>query len=804
MIAPLSWLKHYVDIDIPAEELQAKLFSCGFEVEELIEVGKDISGVVVGEVIECSPVEGTHLSLCKVDCGDKGVFQICCGADNVKKGIKAPCALVGATVYATAKDHVTIEGVMTIKKGKLRGIESDGMLCSGAELGLNEDLYDGAGYCGLLLLPADCKNGADVKPILGLDDYLFDISVTANRPDCQSIYGIAREVAAVLGKKIREPEIDYKTVKTDAKININIDKDAESVCPRYIGHYVKDVKCAPSPLWLRQRLAKCGLRSISNVVDITNYVLLELGQPMHAFDLRTLDGREINVRRAKKGEKIITLDENEFELTTENLVICDGKKPVAIAGVMGGLNSEIKDDTTEVLFESAKFARDSVRKTARALGQHTDSSALFEKGVNEYTTERAIARALHLIQELKCGTVTDFHRDVKTKYSHTAERQMIVNADKINALLGIDVPLKRTVEILERLNFKVELKGKDLNLTVPGYREDIDGYPDIAEEIIRFYGYENIEGTFLPSASITNGGYSDEQKAELRLKDALVSKGLYEISTYSFYSQKDLNMMHFAPDAKEREAIRILNPISEDLSIMRTTLAPSMLNVIVRNLRRGNMEGKLFEISNVYLPRELPIKSFPEEKPVISIGVWGKYDFFDIKGIVESIGSTLNTKFEFEPCEKSFLHPGISAKVLCDGVEVGYLGMISPEISDELALERLAYVAELDYAELKKHENAFKYVPLPKYAEVTRDLALICNADTPCAEIKKEIYSACKYVSNVYLFDVYVGEQVGKGKKSMAFTVTFTPNDEPIENKIDGFVKKILGNLKFKLDISLR
>lgn len=804
MIAPLSWLKHYVDIDIPAEELQAKLFSCGFEVEELTEVGKDISGVVVGEVIECTPVEGTHLSVCKVDCGDKGVFQICCGADNVKKGIKAPCALIGATVYATAKDHVTIEGVMTIKKGKLRGIESDGMLCSGAELGLNGDLYDGADYCGLLLLPADSKNGADVKPVLGLDDYLFDISVTANRPDCQSIYGIAREVAAVLGKKIREPEFDYTTEKTDEKININIDKDAESVCPRYIGHYVKNVKCAPSPLWLRQRLAKCGLRSISNVVDITNYVLLELGQPMHAFDLRTLDGREINVRRANKGEKITTLDENEFNLTNDNLVICDAKKPVAIAGVMGGLNSEIKDDTTEVLFESAKFARDSVRKTARALGQHTDSSALFEKGVNEYTTERAMARALHLIQQLNCGTVTDFHKDVKTAYSKTAERQMTVNVDKINALLGIEVPVKRTVDILERLNFKVELNGKDLNLTVPGYREDIDGYPDIAEEIIRFYGYENIEGTFLPSASITNGGYSEEQKDELKLKDALVSKGLYEISTYSFYSQKDLNTLHFAPDAKERQAIRILNPISEDLSIMRTTLAPSMLNVIVRNLRRGNMEGKLFEISNIYLPKELPIQNFPEEKPVIALGVWGKYDFFDIKGLAECVASTLNTKFEYEPCEKPFLHPGISARILCDGVEVGYLGMISPEISEELALERFAYVAELDYAELKKHAKPFKYLPLSKYAEVTRDLALICNANTTCAEIEKEIYSACKYVTAVKLFDVYVGEQVGKGKKSMAFNITFTPKEEPIENKIDGFVKKILGNLKFKLDITLR
>ncbi len=803
MKAPLSWLKAYVDIDVTAEELQAKLFSCGFEVEELIEVGKDISGVVVGEVIECEPVEGTHLHVCKVDCGDKGIFQICCGADNVEKGIKAPCALVGATVYATAKDHVTIEGVMTIKKGKLRGIESDGMLCSGVELGLNEDLYEGAGYCGLLLLPKSCKNGADIKPIVGLDDYIFDISVTANRPDCQSVYGIAREVAAVLNKKIKEPDCSYTTVKSDKK-DIKITDLAPDLCPRYIGHYVRDVKCAPSPMWLRQRLAKCGLRSISNIVDITNYILLELGQPMHAFDLRTLAGHEVNIRRANDGEKITTLDENEFALTHDNLVICDKDKPVAIAGVMGGLNSEIENDTTEVLFEAAKFVRDSVRKTARTLGQHTDSSALFEKGVYEYTTELAMARALHLIQELKCGTVTDLHVDVKTENSHTGEKEMTVSVKKINALLGIEVPAKRMVEILENLNFKVTVKGDDMHLVVPGYREDIDGYPDIAEEIIRFYGYDNIEGTFLPSASITNGGFTEEQKAENKLKDALVSKGLYEISTYSFYSQKDLDMLHFAPDAPERKAIRILNPISEDLSIMRTTLAPSMVNVIVRNLRRGNMLGKLFEISKVYLADELPIKDFPEEREKIAIGVWGKYNFFDIKGITENIATLLNTKFEYEAATKPFLHPGITAKITCDGAEIGYVGMLSPEISEELALDRLVYVAELDYDELKKHAKPFKYVPISKHPEVVRDLALTCDKATPCGEIEKEIYAACKYVSNVSLFDVYEGEQIEKGKKSMAYKITFTPKDEPIENKVDGFVKKILGNLKFKLNITLR
>lgn len=803
MKAPLSWLKDYVDIDIPADELVKKLFSCGFEVEELIEVGKDITGVVVGEVTECEPIEGTHLSVCKVDCGKYGIFQICCGADNVKKGIKAPCALVGATVYATAKDHVTVEGVMTIKKGRLRGVDSYGMLCSGAELGVNGDMYEGADYCGLLILPADAKNGEDVKPVIGLDDYVLDISVTANRPDCQSILGIAREIAAVLGKKVKEPDCSYTAVKGNYP-PIKITDHAPELCPRYIGHYVTDVKIAPSPAWIKKRLASCGLRSISNVVDITNFILLELGQPMHAFDLRTLDGREVNIRRATDGEKIVTLDENEFTLTHDNLVICDKNKPVALAGVMGGLNSEIKDDTSEVLFESAKFARDSVRKTARSLGQHSDSSALFEKGVNEYTTEHAIKRALHLIEELGCGTVTDLHVDVTTQFSNLKPRKMTVSLKKINALLGIEVPESEAVKILKALNFGVEVKGDDLDLVVPRYREDIDGYPDIAEEIIREYGYEHVTGTFLPSASITNGGFSDEQKAENALKAHLVSKGLYEISTYSFYSVKDLDMLHFADDAKERSCIRILNPISEDLSVMRTTLAPSMLNTAVRNLRRGNMDGKLFELAKIYLCDELPISKFPEERQTLAIGMWGKCDFFDLKGIIESIASSLNTKFDFEPCEKPFLHPGITAKVLCDGKEIGYLGFVSPQISEELALERPVYIAELDYEELKKHRNAFKYTPLPKFATVSRDLALLCDKQTTCAQLKNEIYSSCKYITSVILFDVYEGERIEKGKKSMAFKITFTPKDEPIENKVDGYVKKILSTLNSKYGITQR
>lgn len=803
MKAPLSWLKDYVDIDVTAEELEEKLFSCGFEVEELTDVGKDISGVYVGEVTECEPVEGTHLHVCKVDCGDKGVFQICCGADNVKIGIKAPVALEGATVYATAKDHVTVEGVMTIKKGKLRGIDSFGMLCSGVELGVNGDMFEGADYNGLLILPSSCRNGEDVKPILGLNDYIFDISVTANRPDCQSVLGIAREVAAVLKKPLKEPRIDYNTVHDDRKVKVTI--TAPELCPRYIAHYVKDIKIGPSPMWLKRRLALCGLRSISNVVDITNFVLLEMGQPMHAFDLDTIEGSEIVVRRAHDGEKIVTLDEKEFTLNRENLVICDGSKPAALAGIMGGLNTEIKDSTREVLFEAAKFARDSVRKTSRSLGQHSDSSAIFEKGTNEYTTERAMKRALHLIDELDCGTVTDVCADVATEYSDTSVKHMAVSAQKINALLGIEVPAETMKEILENLNFGVSMSGDCLELTLPPYRDDLFGYPDIAEEIIRMYGYEHIHGTFMPTAKVTNGGWNEEQRTLNKLRDMLVSEGLYEISNYSFYSEKDLDMLRIPEGATERKYIRILNPISEELAVMRTFLAPSMVNTMLRNLKRGNYEGGEFEFAKVYIPESVPINNFPEERMKLCIGLWGSANFFDMKGITENIADSLNVKFEYVSGQSPYLHPGINADILCDGDKVGYIGAVDPAILESIAAERPMVIAELDYELLKKHAKPFKYIPLPKYPEAQRDLALISDREITCGQIEREIYSACKYVTDVKLFDVYIGNQIESGKKSMAFTVTFTPKDEALSGeKVDGFIKKILSTLKFKLGITLR
>ena len=805
MLAPLSWLKDYVDIDVTPKELEEKLFSCGFEVEELIEVGKDISNVVVGLVEECEPIPDTHLSLCKVNAGSHGTFQICCGADNVKAGGKFPLALIGATVYATAKDHVTIEGVMEIKQGKLRGYDSFGMLCSGVELGLNEDLYPGAGYNGLLVLPEDAEVGADVKPILGMDDWLFDIAITANRPDCQSIYGIAREVAAVLGKELKAPALDYTETEVK-KDGFTVNVEATDICPRYIGHYVYDVKMGESPAWMRRRLALVGISSISNVVDITNFVLKELGQPMHAFDYNYLEGNQINVRRAKDGEKIVTLDEKEFELTTNNLVICDGVKPVALAGIMGGLNSEIKDTTTEVLFESAKFARDNIRKSSRALGQSSDSSALYSKGVYEYTTVMAMKRALHLIEELGCGKISSTH--VEASVGNSIEpKEMKVSINRVNGVLGIKVPDEDIVRILTNLNFEPAINGDELTLKVPAYREDMDGYQDVAEEVIRMYGYDHVVPTFMPTAQVTLGGHNLRQKTEAKLKEVLCAAGAYEGIHYSFFSPSDLDLLKLPEDAVERYAISLINPINVDLSLMRTTLASQMLYAISRNQKKGILEGRIFELGNVFIPKELPLTEYPDERKTLCVGVFGENEsFFSLKGLAEVVADALNVKFTYRADSKTFLHPYQTATIICDGKDIGYLGKLRYEIADELDLRVPAYVMELDLEALSQwYDNEVRFTPIPKFLEEKRDFAFVVDKDVTCEAIENVIAESCEYVTDIKLFDVYEGIQLPANKKSMAFSVVFTPRDEEFSAKVvEGFVKAILDKLNEKLGASLR
>lgn len=798
MIAPLSWVKEYVDIDISAEELQDKLFSCGFEVEELTYLGKDVVNVVTGKILSTEKhPDADRLTVCKVDCGAHGIKQIVTAATNVFAGAIVPVALDNSTVKHEG-------GVQKIKTGKLRGVVSEGMFCSGEELGINDDFYDGAEVNGILILDGDTPVGEDIRPVVGIDDYLFDIAVTANRPDCQSVVGMAREVAAVLKKPLRFPATDFTAVKTDVKIPVSVKEPA--LCPRYIGHFVTDVKIGISPRWLRRRLALCGLRSVSDVVDVTNYVLLELGQPMHAFDRDFLRGGCVEVRRAKDGEKIVTLDKKEFTLNSSNLLVCDGEGGVALAGIMGGLDSEIKESTKEVFFEAAKFARDSVRKTSRALGQRSDSSARFEKGVDAYLPEIAMNRALHLVQELGCGVPTEYRADVNA--ADMTPKIIVTDFAEIESLLGIPVPHKESAEILTRLGFAVheDAKNKKLVVGVPLWREDVDGYPDLAEEIIRMYGYEHIEPTFLKDAKVTRGGYSERDKRTLALKNALKEEGFYEACNYSFYSPKAFDLFRLDADAPERKAVKILNPIGEDLSVMRTFLAPSMLENVVRNVRRGNAEGRLFELAKVYLAKELPLKELPEEKTKLVMAEWGG-GFFELKGAVEDVAEAAGISLSFVKEAQPFLHPGISAAVYCGKEKIGWIGELHPVIAKELAFEKSPCLAELDYDAFPVKEE-LRVAPLPAFPDAVRDIAFTVAESVTCAEAEECILHAVKAVKKAELFDVYRGLQVGKDKKSMAFRLTFAADanaDKPLSPEtVDGYFKKILGALKAKLNAELR
>lgn len=805
MLAPLSWLKEYVDIDVTPSELKEKLFSCGFEVEDLYEVGKDIHDVVVGLVKTCEPIPDTHLHVCSVDAGDHGTFQVCCGADNVRAGKKFPLALVGAQVIMTGKDHVTVEGVMTIKKGKLRGYESEGMLCSGVELGVTEDMYKGAGYNGLLELPDDAIVGEDVKPLLMLDDWIFDIAITANRPDCQSIYGIAREVAAVLNKEIKPLDLSF-TEDGTKKEGFKVSVLAPELCPRYIAHYVHDITIKESPQWMKRRLALVGIGAINNVVDITNYILTELGQPMHAFDASFIEGNEIVVRRAGNGEKIVTLDEKEFELNDSNLVICDGKKPVALAGIMGGLNSEILDTTKDVMFEAAKFMRDNIRKSSRALGQSSDSSSMYAKGVYEYTTVIAMKRALHLIEELGCGKVSSTHEEVNSGNS-IEPRELQVSIDKVNKVLGITVPTEDILRILKSLDFNPKADGDLLTLMIPAYREDMESYPDVAEEVIRMYGYDHVKSTFMPTAKVTMGGFNLQQRSTLKLKRALCGLGAYEGIHYSFFSPSDLDLLRLSDDAKERQAIKLINPINIDLSLMRTTLAPQMIRAMARNQKRDLLEGRIFEIGNAFIPKSLPLTEYPDERETLCVGIFGEEEsFYKLKGFAKIVADCFDLKFTYEAATKPFLHPYQTAEIFCNDEKIGYLGKVSYEIMDDLDMRVPSFVMELDLSLLSKYyANEQKFIPLPKFAIEKRDFAFVVDKDVSCAAIENGIKEACKYVTDVKLFDVYEGLKLGLNKRSMAFSVVFTPqNEEFNDEKIEGYVKKILKNLEAKLGVTLR
>ncbi len=801
MKIPLSWLKEYVDIDITAQELMEKLFSCGFEVEELIDLSSEISNVVVGKIESVQKQEGTdHLQICTLNCGEYGdSIVISTGAPNAILGAKVPVALDGAT----------LPGGFKIKARNLKGVLSNGMLCSGEELGINNDYYEGAETKGLLILNDEEELGQDICEVIGLKDYILDISITANRPDCQSVFGMAREISALLDKPLKMPQTSFNTVE-EKNSGISVSVESKDVCPRYLAHYVKNIRIAPSPQWLKRRLALCGLRSINNIVDITNHSLLEIGQPMHAFDLSKISGKSIIVRRAKDGELITTLDEKQFKLTSDNLAICDENGPVAIAGVMGGLQSAMTDNSKDLLFECASFARHSVRKTSRALGQISDSSLRYEKGVDEYSTELGLKRALHLIDALNCGDVTNVSFDCDA--GAQKERRIIkASTAQINSVLGIEVPKQAVCDILKRLDFGVEEQGETLIVSVPRYREDVQDFPDLAEEVIRMYGYHHIVPTFLQSAKITKGGLSHYQNQELKAKRVLCAQGYFEAITLAFCSMADLKRLNFSDDAKELNAVRLQNPLTEHLSLMRTSIVPSLLKVVEDNLKKGNAKARFFELGNVYFPANNSGEK-PQEIPTLCLAAFGEQeDFFTVKGTLQALAEAFSMSFSYERASESYLHGGISANIILNGEVIGCFGKLSNEIAANLELPkdqkqgRDIYFAQVNFEKfIAMAPKGIKYKPLSRFAPQKRDLALICDTNITCGEIEDVIYKASPLVSSVELFDVYTGDNIEKGKMSMAFSVTLYSQEEITLKVADKTVQKLLGDLKHKLNITLR
>lgn len=768
MKLPLSWLNEYVTVKDDPKTLADKLLNIGFEVEEIIYVGKGIENVVVGEIesIEKHP-DADKLQVCSVNVG-KEKLVIITGAHNIAVGDRVPIALDGAN----------LPNGTHIVSSPLRGIMSYGMMCSGEELCIDDNVIEGAEVHGILILDKDAPIGEDVKKVLGLDEYVFDISVPANRPDCQSVYGMAREIAAIYGTQAKKPEIGYNEVKTEGK-PVKVTIEAPDLCSAYTGRVVSDVKIAKSPKWMRDRLRYVGIRAINNVVDVTNYVLAEIGQPLHAFDLN-LVRNELKVRRAASGEKIVALDGQAYELNEKMLVIADETKPVAIAGIMGGEYSGINEDTHSVFLEAARFAKENIRTTSRAIGLRSDSSARYEKGVDFNSVELGRERALTLFDKLGAGKVTSLASRGGEKEQPLKVIETTVG--KINELFGITVKAEDMVRILTSLEFGVKRNGNKLTVTVPKFREDVDNYTDLAEEVIRFYGYSELTEDFIKSVRPTVGGVSVRQKNISDIKNMMAAYGALEAYNYSFINYKVYDKLRIASDDPRRNVIRIINPLSEEFGVMRTQLVGSMLNSVYVNTSRKNNDFRLFEVARTYIPKSLPLTELPEEHDTLCAAFVGKSeDFYALKSVVGNVLKN-RVKLTIERSNEPFLHSGISIDLFEGGKKFGYVGKIHPAVAENFGIPEDVYVAEIDLSGfIFDAEKIVRFKPLPKFPIVDRDLAVTvkesCTVGELIACIRESIGELCE---SVELFDVYQGEQIESGFKSVAFSIKLYSDEKTL------------------------
>ncbi len=805
MNTSLSWIKAYVpDLDVTAQEYTDAMTLTGTKVEGFERLDKNLEKIVVGEILSIDRhPDADKLVICQVNVGDE-TLQIVTGAPNVHVGDKVPVVLDGGKVAGGHDGGPLPEDGITIKAGKLRGVDSYGMMCSIEELGSDRNMYPDAPESGLYILPADAVPGEDAVALLGLRDTVFEYEITSNRVDCYSVLGIAREAAATFGKEFKAPVITKTGNSEDINDYLKVTVENTDLCKRYCARMVKNIHLAPSPKWLQHRLAASGIRPINNIVDITNYIMEEYGQPMHAFDYDLLAGHEIVVKCAKDGDVFLTLDGQERKLDHTVLMINDAEKEVGIAGIMGGENSKITDDVKTMVFECATFDGTNIRLSAKKVGLRTDASGKYEKGLDPNTAEEAVNRACQLIEELGAGEVVGGMIDV---YPVKAEESRVkFQPEKINALLGTDIAPETMLQYMEKIELRYDKETGEI--VAPTWRQDIHCMADLAEEVARFYGYDKI-GTTLPTGEATTGKLSYKLRVEQIARNVAEFCGFSEGMTYSFESPKVFDKLNIPAEDAARQTVVISNPLGEDFSVMRTLPLHGMLNSLSTNYNRRNKNVRLYELANVYLPKSLPLTELPDERMQFTLGMYGDGDFFTMKGVVEEFfdKAGMHGRVSYDPeAGKTFLHPGRQAAILYEGDMVGYLGEVHPDVLDNYKIGEKAYVAVLDMPAVTPHTSFDrKYTGIAKYPAVSRDLSMVVPKNILVGQIEEMIVQrGGKILESYNLFDIYEGSQILEGYKSVAYSITFRAKDHTLEEKeINGAMNKILNGLK-SMGIELR
>ncbi|MDD4437818.1 MAG: phenylalanine--tRNA ligase subunit beta [Tissierellia bacterium] len=797
MLVPIKWMKNYVDIDVDDKILADKLTLTGSHVDAVIDYNKEVKNVVTGKILEIKQhPNADKLVVAPIDINEGEPVQIITGAKNIKEGDVVPVALEGAVLPNGLK----------IGKTNFRGLPSYGMMVSYEELGFEDKIIPKESRDGIIILPPDTPLGKDIKEILELDGSALEVEVTFNRPDCLNIVGMARETAATLGTKFKFPEIEIKNEEGNITDYLNgVEIEDEELCSRFYARVIKDIKIGPSPLWMQRTLMDAGMRPINNIVDVTNFVMLELGQPIHAYDLDVLEGRKLVARKAKENEKIVTIDQNERALDNNILVIADAEKPACIAGVMGGYYSEISDNTKVMALETANFNPKSIRETSKKLGLRSEASARNEKPMGYVLCEIASNRVCQLIEMIGAGTVVGgFLEAGKNEYEPSV---VTLRPHRSDALLGVEIPVADMLSSLNTLEIESVYDGEKITSRIPYFRTDIEQEADLIEEVGRLYVFENIESKPLRGRTRV-GRKSDLRMVEDEVKSLLSGMGLYEITTYSFISPKSYDSICTKEDSHLRNYVRILNPLGEDFSSMRTTLLPNMLEVIERNSNREVDSAKLYEVGSTFIPLDQPVTNEPLEELKLCIGMYGSSDFFELKGIIFAMLSRFGIKAEPKyVTDNPTFHPGRAAALWVNDDVIGIFGEASPKVTDNYGLDHRVYLAEIDIKKILQYKNTeWKYEPLPKYPSMVRDIAVIVKDEVLAGDMEEEIKKVNPYlIESVELFDVYKGEHITEGYKSTAFSVTYRNKERTMKEKeVEKIHEKLLQVLSKKFNAVLR